>query len=152
MTNQAAHSVKEIITDRIIPQKLKDKMKILIVEDNLLSQKVVAFMLKEWGFKFNVTANGKLAIEHLKKHPYDLILMDIQMPELDGFKTTEYIRNKLNIELPIIGMSAHPIPGERNKCLKAGMNDYIEKPINEMELFNLVNNYLFSSVVKTEEV
>ena len=141
-----------MITDRIIPQKLKDKIKILVVEDNLLNQKLAGFMLKDWGFKYTICSNGKNALDNLKSNTYDLILMDIQMPELNGHETAEHIRRKLKLELPIIAMTAHAMPGEKEKCLRVGMTDYISKPINEIELFNMITNYLFSSVVKTEKI
>lgn len=152
MTNQVAQPNKEIITDRIIPQEIKDKIKILVVEDNLLNQKLAGFMLRDWGLKYDICANGKSALEKLKANTYDLILMDIQMPELNGHETTEHIRKKLKLGLPIIAMTAHAMPGEKEKCLSVGMTDYISKPLNEVELFNLITNYLFSSVVKTEEI
>src|ERR1035437_3144333 len=141
-----------MITDKIIPQKLKDKIKILVVEDNLLNQNLAGFMLKDWGFKYTICSNGKNALDNLKSNTYDLILMDIQMPELNGHETAEHIRRKLKLELPIIAMTAHAMPGEKEKCLRVGMTDYISKPINEIELFNMITNYLFSSVVKTEKI
>ncbi len=151
MKKQAAQN-SEIVTDRVIPQSLKDKIKILVVEDNRLNQKLAGFMLKEWGFKYDISANGKKALEALKSNTYDLILMDIQMPEMNGTETAEYIRKKLKLGLPIIAMTAHAMPGEKEKCLEMGMTDFITKPINEIELYNLITNYLFSSVVKTEEI
>src|ERR1035437_8167591 len=150
--HQATQPNNAMITDRIIPQELKNKIKILVVEDNLLNQKSAGFMLKDWGFKYEILANGKLALENLKFNRYDLILMDIQMPELNGYETTKHIRKILKLELPIIAMTALSLPGEKEKCLSVGMTDYISKPINEMELFNLITNYLFSSVVKTEKI
>lgn len=141
-----------MITDRVIPQELKDKIKILVVEDNLLNQKLAGFMLKDWGFNYSIVANGKLALEDLAINTYDLVLLDIQMPVMNGYETAEYIRKKLKLGLPIIAMTAHAMPGEKEKCLSMGMTDYILKPINEEELFNLITNYLFSSVVKAEEI
>lgn len=141
-----------MITDRIIPQKLRYKIKILVLEDNLLNQKVAGLMLKDWGFTYDIFANGKLALESLQLNKYDLILMDVQMPELNGYEVTWHIRKKLKLGLPIIAMTAHAMPGEKERCLLAGMTDYISKPINETELFNLLTNYLFASAVKTEKI
>lgn len=138
-------------TDRVIPEALKPNIKILVVEDNLLSRKLAAFVLKDWGYKYDECANGKLAIENLKLHKYDLILMDIQMPELNGYDTTRYIRKNLELGLPIIAMTSSSSPGEREKCLMAGMNDYIAKPIKEEELYNIITNYLFTTVVLNQE-
>lgn len=138
-------------TDRVIQNELKAKIKILVVEDNLLSRKLLGFMFKHWGYRFDECSNGKLAIENIRLHKYDLILMDIQMPEMNGHETTGYIRKNLKLGLPIIAMTSHSNPEEREKCLLSGMNDYIAKPINEEELYNLVTNYLFTTVVLNRE-
>jgi len=138
-------------TDRVIPDELKDKIKILVVEDNLMSRKLAAFVLKNWGYKYDECTNGKQALENIKLDKYDLILMDIQMPEMDGYETTRYIRKKLELGLPIIAMTSHSDPGERERCLSAGMNDYIAKPIKEEELYNIITNYLFTTVVLNPE-
>jgi CheY-like chemotaxis protein len=85
--------------------------------------------------------NGIEAIESLKAGKYDLVLMDIQMPRMDGYTAARDIRQKLNLAIPIIAMTAHAFTGEREKCLSYGMNDYIAKPINEEELGRLVRAY-----------
>ena len=138
-------------TDRVIPTEFKEKIKILVVEDNLLSRKLATFMLKNWGYRYDECPNGKEALENMKIHKYDLILMDIEMPEMNGYDTTKFIRKKLELGLPIIAMTAHSDPGEREKCLLAGMNDYIAKPIQEEELYNVVTNYLYTTVVLNPE-
>jgi len=140
-----------MLTDRVIPEKLKDKIKILVVDDNLLCRKLAAFLLKKWGFKYELCTDGKQALENLKIDNYDLVLMDIQMPEMDGHETTKYIRKTLKLGLPIIGMTSQASGEERKKCLVSGMNDYIAKPIIEEELYNLTVNYLFSTVVESQE-
>ena len=118
-------------------------IKVLIVEDNLLNQKLAGFMLSDWGLQYDICNNGKLAIEKLKeKSTYNLILMDIQMPEMNGYETTEFIRNQLKLTLPIIAMTAHALPGERDKCLSFGMTDYISKPIKEGDLRDLITKYI----------
>jgi CheY-like chemotaxis protein len=126
-----------------IPQELKDKVRILIVEDNLLNQKLVRFMLKNWGFKCDISSNGKLAIKNLEENKYDLILMDIEMPEMNGYVTSQYIRNNLNLTTPIIATTAHVSRKEKEKCVNFGMTDYISKPIKGEELNSLIINYLF---------
>lgn len=138
-------------TDRIIQDEVKAKIKLLVVEDNLLSRKFLGFMLKNWGYKFDECSNGKLAIENITIHKYDLILMDIQMPELNGHETTKYIRRTLKLGLPIIAMTSHSTEEEREKCLLSGMNDYMAKPIKEEELYNIITNYLFTTVVLNTE-
>lgn len=102
-------------------------------------------MLTDWGYKYDISSNGNTAVENLKTTRYDLILMDIQMPELNGYQATEYIRKTLKLGLPIIAMSAHTMPGEQENCQSAGMTDYISKPINEVELFNMITKHLISS-------
>jgi CheY-like chemotaxis protein len=140
-----------MLTDRIIPEDLKEKINILVVEDNLLGRKLSSFLLEKWGFHYDTCSNGKQALENLKIKKYDLILMDIQMPEMDGHETTKYIRQKLKLGLPIIAMTSHATEEERKKCLSSGMNDYLAKPIVEEELYNLTVNYLFSTVVEAPE-
>ncbi len=125
----------------------KKTIRILVVEDNLLNQKLAGFMLSDWGFKYDILSNGKFAIENLKFKTYDLILLDIQMPELNGYETAQHIRKILRLELPIIAMTAHAMPGEKEKCLSVGMTDYISKPINEPELLNMLKNYLSPAIV-----
>lgn len=120
----------------------KNKIKILIVEDNILNQKLAGFMLSDLGFEFDICANGKLAVEKLKENVYNLILMDIQMPEMNGYEATTFIREKLMLDITIIAMTAHALPGERNKCLSYGMTDYISKPIREIDLHDLITKYI----------
>lgn len=137
-----------------IPEKTqepfrKNKLKVLVVEDNIMNQKLAGFMLNDWGFEFDICNNGKLALEKLKYNSYHLILMDIQMPEMNGYETTEFIRTKLNINVPVIAMTAHALPGEREKCMSFGMTDHISKPIKENELLNLIDKYLHVSIQKS---
>jgi signal transduction histidine kinase/FixJ family two-component response regulator len=112
--------------------------KILIVEDNLINQKLTATILHHNGFEVSIARNGRKAIEMLKEEKPDLILMDIQMPVLDGYRTTQQIRDELHIGTPIIAMTAHALSGEREKCLKAGMNDYLSKPFRESDLLDKI--------------
>jgi len=126
-----------------IPQELKDKIKILIVEDNIFNQKLTGFMLNNRGFKCDISSNGKLAIKKLERNKYDLILMDIEMPEMNGYKTCEYIRKNLNLTVPIIATTAHVSEKEKERCVSFGMTDYISKPIKGEELNSIIINYLF---------
>jgi signal transduction histidine kinase/FixJ family two-component response regulator/HPt (histidine-containing phosphotransfer) domain-containing protein len=104
---------------------------ILLVEDNFVNQKVSLSILEDFGCNVHVSENGKLAIEELKLNPqkYDLVLMDLQMPVMDGFQATSIIRNDLKSKIPIIAVTANAMDGTKEKCLKQGMNDYISKPI-----------------------
>ena len=113
--------------------------KILLVEDNEINQQVATEMLESEAFWVTIANNGLEALHYANENEFDAILMDINMPEMDGFSATQRIRKKDSLSnLPIIAMTAHAISGYREKCLKAGMNDYITKPINPDELFNIL--------------
>ncbi len=142
----------KITTDHVIKTELKKtslnltnmktESKILIAEDNPMNQRLIKHLMKNWNFNFDLVFNGSQALEALKKQHYDLVLMDIQMPEMDGYTSTSHIRSELKSRIPIIAMTAHAMEGEREKCIKAGMNDYCSKPINEEKLFEMIQKYL----------
>jgi CheY-like chemotaxis protein/nitrogen-specific signal transduction histidine kinase len=113
--------------------------RILLAEDNRINQMVATEMLKLEGFNVDVAGNGRIVLEMLRENQYDLVLMDIQMPEMDGFETTKVIRSdpKYN-SLPILAMTAHAMTGDRELSLEAGMNDHITKPIDQALLFNAI--------------
>jgi signal transduction histidine kinase/CheY-like chemotaxis protein/HPt (histidine-containing phosphotransfer) domain-containing protein len=117
-------------------------MKILVAEDNAMNQSLMKHLLSDWKLDFHIVNNGEEAIEALKQEKYSLVLMDIQMPLLDGYRATEKIRNELKNGIPIIAMTAHAMAGEREKCLRYGMDEYISKPIRENELFKILNTLL----------
>ncbi len=112
-----------------------DKLRVLLVEDNLINQKIGRRFLESLGFNVSVAENGKKALEHIKSNECDLLLMDCQMPEMDGFTATRMIREKELEErlprIPIIAMTAHALSGDQERCLDAGMDDYIPKPFEE---------------------
>lgn len=103
---------------------------ILVSEDNPVNAKLIRLMLEGLGCRITTVLNGRAAIEKIKNSRYDLILMDCQMPELDGFETTRIIRNEMSKDCPIIGISAAAVKENREKALAGGMNDYITKPID----------------------
>jgi CheY-like chemotaxis protein len=131
-------------TDAVEANKLSHRfsdVKILLVEDNLINQKVASYSLIKQGAVVEIANNGKEAIIMLEKKKYDIILMDIQMPEMDGFETTQYIRNSIKESInktPIIAMTASALVSERVKCLASGMNDYISKPFRPKELYEKI--------------
>jgi two-component system sensor histidine kinase/response regulator len=109
--------------------------KVLIAEDNLINQKVASILVKKLGYSVQIVSNGKLALEALQLDAYDLVLMDCQMPEMDGFEATKAIRaGSLAAAVPVIALTANAPEGEKEKCLAAGMNDYLAKPINREAL------------------
>ena len=111
-------------------------LRILVVEDNAVNQKVIVRLLEKRGHSVVVASNGLLALDVLQGQQFDLALMDVQMPELDGFQTTERIRlaEKPGHRLPIIAMTAHSLHGDRERCLAAGMDSYLSKPVSPVEL------------------
>jgi CheY-like chemotaxis protein len=116
-------------------------LKVLVVDDNAINQSLLKHLLSQWNIDFDTANNGLEAVEYLKNHDCDLVLMDIQMPQMDGYTATQKIREELNLNLPIIAMTAHALAGEREKCLSRGMNEYISKPVNEDELFKLISGF-----------
>ncbi|MCP4119202.1 MAG: response regulator [Desulfobacteraceae bacterium] len=123
-----------------------EKVRILLAEDNPVNQKVALIMLKQHGFSATVANNGIQVLERLKEEPYDLILMDVQMPVLDGIETARIIRDP-NSEvscktIPIIAMTAHAMKNDQLRCLAAGMNSYLAKPIEPEKLVTVIQNVL----------
>ena len=117
-------------------------IKVLVVEDMALNQLLMRTLLKDFGFEMDIAGNGKIAIEMLKKNTYDIILMDLQMPEMNGFEATEYIRNTMNSQIPIIALTADVTTVDVEKCRVVGMNDYVSKPIDEKLLYRKIIKYL----------
>jgi CheY-like chemotaxis protein len=118
---------------------------ILVAEDNAVNQKLVARLLEKRGHSVEVVANGRKALGALNKRAYDLVLMDVQMPEMDGFEATREIRKRekeTGLHTQIIALTAHAMKGDRERCLEAGMDAYLTKPIRAKELDDLLENYI----------
>jgi len=118
-------------------------LRILLAEDNTVNQKVAARMLEKQGYKVVVARNGREAVAAAKNNHFDLVLMDVQMPEMDGFEATVAIRGTEKgaaRHVPIIAMTAHAMTGDRERCLEAGMDDYLCKPINRDQLFEAIEH------------
>jgi len=113
-------------------------IKVLVVEDMPLNQLLMKTLLDDFGFERDIAENGKIAIEKLKDKSYDIILMDLQMPEMNGFEATEYIRNTLQSSVPIIALTADVTTADLAKCKAIGMNDYIAKPVDERLLYSKI--------------
>jgi PAS domain S-box-containing protein len=116
--------------------------KILVVEDIALNQLLMRTLLEDFGFECVIATNGKIAIEKLQAEAYDIILMDLQMPEMNGFEATEYIRNKMNSKTPIIALTADVTTSDLARCKAVGMNDYISKPVDERLLYSKIVGFL----------
>ncbi|MEN5307892.1 ATP-binding protein [Chryseobacterium cucumeris] len=137
------------------PHYFKDKsntpLKVLVVDDNVINQSLMKHLLSQWNIDFHIASNGLEAVSYLKSNACDLVLMDIQMPQMDGYAATQKIREELRLNIPIIAMTAHALAGERERCLSRGMNEYIPKPVNEEELFMLISKLGFKENNKNEK-
>jgi two-component system, sensor histidine kinase and response regulator len=149
----------KMITRHTISEKRKTGSRILLAEDNAVNQKVALRLLSKMGYRADAVADGKEAVKTLSEIPYDLILMDIQMPEMDGFEATRMIRSKNSIvknhDIPIVAMTANAMKGDREKCLSVGMDDYVSKPINPDELAATIAKWVSgngSSKINTNKI
>ncbi|WP_429196572.1 response regulator, partial [Aeromonas veronii] len=123
------------------PRQLQP-IKVLAVDDNAANLKLIAAMLKEMVSQVVVCKNGKEAVKQAQSQPFDIIFMDIQMPIMDGISATQAIRNQsLNTTTPIVAVTAHAIPGERERLIRQGMDDYLAKPIDESMLAQLITDF-----------
>jgi Amt family ammonium transporter len=137
---------KAVATEQSSAEKLNHNVCVLLAEDNLVNQKVATKFLGKLGYHFDVVSNGNQAITALSEKPYSLVLMDCQMPEMDGYEATGEIRNPesevLNHQIPIIAMTANAMRGDREACIQAGMDDYLAKPVKPNELKNILEKWL----------
>jgi len=146
--NIVAGNSRETIRFRPQRQKSLHSRKILIAEDNDINQVVTTKILASVGYECEVAENGKQALEFLSRATYDLILMDCQMPEMDGFEATKRFREQERAAgpkphpVPIIALTANALGGDRERCLDAGMTDYLSKPIDPLKLLGLIGEYL----------
>ncbi|MBN1235147.1 MAG: PAS domain S-box protein [Methanotrichaceae archaeon] len=120
-----------------LPHRIPGRLKLLLAEDNLVNQKVALLMLRKLGVRADVVDNGREVLQALQRQDYDVVLMDVQMPEMDGFEAAKAIRERWRDGLPrirIIAVTAHALEGDRKRCIEAGMDDYISKPVRLEEL------------------
>jgi len=134
-------------TKREDPKKSRLRKKligktILLAEDNIINQQIAREILQQAGAIVTIVENGSLAVAACSENQFDMVLMDMQMPVMDGYRASEVIRaENTNAQLPIIAMTANVMKGDREKCLEHGMNDYIGKPINRVKLFEIIEKY-----------
>ena len=137
---------EKIHTQYSVREDLKHSVRILLAEDNPVNQKLAKLMLGKAGYKVEVANNGREAVEMYSAAPddFDLIFMDVQMPEMDGKEATQTIRANGFTEVPIVAMTAHAMKGDREMCLEVGMNDYITKPIKREAVFAIIEKNIFN--------
>jgi CheY-like chemotaxis protein/HPt (histidine-containing phosphotransfer) domain-containing protein len=129
---RAGEEEVEVVTDG---KRARSALRILLAEDNTMNQKVALRLLEQLGYRADVASNGREAIEALERRPYDVVLMDVQMPELDGLDATRQICERWPETRPhIVAMTANALPEDREACFAAGMDDYVAKPIRAEEL------------------
>jgi PAS domain S-box-containing protein len=133
-TDASAETAEEIMD---LNPEIKN-IKVLVVEDMALNQLLMKTLLDDFGFERDIAGNGKIAIEKLQNKLYDVVLMDLQMPEMNGFEATEYIRNVMKSKIPIIALTADVTTVDLAKCRAVGMNDYIAKPVDERLLYSKI--------------
>ncbi|MBK0402720.1 PAS domain S-box protein [Adhaeribacter sp. BT258] len=131
----------ELIPEVELESEFKDA-RILVVEDIALNQLLMKTLLEDFGFKMDVAGNGRIALEMLNDCDYDLVLMDLQMPEMNGFDATKHIREEMNCNVPIIALTADVTTVDVEKCKAVGMNDYISKPIDDKLLYSKIIKFL----------
>jgi PAS domain S-box-containing protein len=134
----------ELVTRHTISEKERKDQRLLLAEDNPINQKLAMILLQKAGYSVDLVENGLQAVEQVKKKPYGLVLMDVQMPEMDGYDATRAIRKweKAGQHIPIIAMTAGAMKGDRELCLEAGMDDYVSKPLKPELLFETVARFL----------
>ena len=146
---------KPFITQHSIAKDRKRTYRLLLAEDNIVNQKVILRHLNKYGYQAKVVDNGKEVVDRLSEEPFDMVLMDVNMPIMDGFEATKLIRNPessvINHNIPIIAMTANALKGDRELCLNAGMNDYVSKPIDQIHFIETIEKYL-SKIVPVNEL
>ncbi len=137
-----------LVTRHTLSENQRDKVRILLAEDNLINQKLIIIMLAKSGYKVDVVENGQQAVDAVLKGDYHLVLMDVQMPELNGLEATQLIRQQEQPgkHIPIIAMTAHAMKGDQERCLSAGMDGYLSKPLNPKEVLAAIEYWAFDQM------
>ncbi|HSN49195.1 MAG TPA: response regulator, partial [Flavobacterium sp.] len=133
-----AHANELLETETVEVETGVKNIKVLVVEDMPLNQLLMKTLLDDFGFEREMAENGKIAIEKLQQESFDIVLMDLQMPIMNGFEATEYIRNTIKSKIPIIALTADVTTVDLAKCKAVGMNDYIAKPVDERILYSKI--------------
>ncbi len=150
INNESMSATKENEEVKMLCTEL-NKFKVFLAEDNVMNQKLASTILKGFGLEVEIAENGLIAMEKVRDNKYHLLLMDVQMPIMDGYTSSRKIRDEEKSDIPIIAMTAHIMPGEKEKCISFGMNDYISKPFKEIELYNIIEKYLKAKPAENKE-
>ena len=136
----------KMMTQYSVKEDLKHSVRILLAEDNPVNQKLAKMMLTKAGYQVEIAGNGREAVDKFSSSPddFDIIFMDIQMPEMDGMEATKEIRKRGYAVIPIIALTAHAMKGDREKCIEAGMDDHITKPVKRENIFEILEKYVFN--------
>ncbi len=135
------------VTRHLLSEHKRNSMRILLAEDNPINQKLVVALLQKAGYSLDVVENGQQAVDAVRKNPYDLIFMDVQMPVMDGLEASRLIREreKDGQHIAIVAMTAHALKGDREMCLAAGMDEYVAKPLDPDEVFSVIERLSLAS-------
>jgi CheY-like chemotaxis protein len=137
-------ATRAVVTEHMLREERRS-LRILLAEDNPVNQLLASRLLQKQGHHVVTSATGREALERLDKERFDLVLMDVEMPEIDGFEATATIRRNeatTGARIPIIAMTAHALMGDRERCLAAGMDEYVSKPIQPKVLFEAIDRLL----------
>ena len=152
--NRGTETASGLITRHMLAEQRKTGLRLLLAEDNTINQKLAVVLLQKAGYSVDAVETGAQALEKFKSGQYSAILMDVQMPEMDGFESTHQIREwekESKGHIPIIAMTAHAMQGDRERCLEAGMDDYVSKPLEPKVLFNTLDRWLQISSIPDNE-
>jgi PAS domain S-box-containing protein len=145
-------NAEAVLEPEILEQNTNVKnTKILVAEDMELNQLLMKTLLDDFGFECEIASNGKIAIEKLKEKKYDIVLMDLQMPEMNGFEATQHIRKNMKLDIPIIALTADVTTIDVEKCKEVGMNDYISKPVDERLLYSKLIGFIKKPILIIEQ-
>jgi signal transduction histidine kinase/DNA-binding response OmpR family regulator len=152
--NKVSMTNSRPLVTRHTVQENRHRSRVLLAEDNAINQTLALRLLEKRGYSVTLAGNGREAVEAFENNHFDVVLMDIQMPEMDGFEATAAIRAKEKLtgrHVPIIAMTAHALKGDQERCISAGMDAYISKPIRTSELFSTVENMLVNKTPTDEQ-
>jgi signal transduction histidine kinase/CheY-like chemotaxis protein len=141
--------------EQISPSPAEEKSitgKVLIVEDNPVNQQLIRHLLESFQLEITIAGSAEEAIRHLQHQRFQLILMDIQLPGMNGYEATTYIRHTLQLNIPIVAMTANAMSGEYEKCIAAGMNDHLSKPLRRVQLISVLKRYLSETNLQEQEI